>query len=348
MVQWFVDKASKMPLYLQLKDQIEYYVSTGAIQDNHQLPPVHELAGTLGINFETVRKAYKELQQEGLLSMKRGQGTFITLHSDVRAKRNSQASQAAAETPSQPSQLDTLESVRRFVRQARAAGVALEELKGFFAQACAEALKGDQGPAVIFTECNALQVREISEYLKEQLQRPIQPLLLDDLGAALTRHRLADGRVLHVITTGFHVNEVRATIGKLAATLPENLTVNLDVLITNMSPDTRRQIDARGRAAKIGFICRDQESAQLYRDLLRVELDNNDLNLTCCTLAEQAQVQALYQTADVLLVSPPVYEEVRRAAPARLPIFNVFDRVDPMSLRVIKDRLNGQAINAAN
>jgi hypothetical protein len=42
------------------------------------------------------------------------------------------------------------------------------------------------------------------------------------------------------------------------------------------------------------------------------------------------------------LVSPPVYEEVRKAAPSKLPVFNVFDRVDPMSLRVIKDRLNSQ------
>jgi hypothetical protein len=50
----------------------------------------------------------------------------------------------------------------------------------------------------------------------------------------------------------------------------------------------------------------------------------------------------VYKTADLLLVSPPVYEEVRKAAPSKLPVFNIFDRVDPMSLRVIKDRLNEQ------
>src|SRR5262249_57129956 len=80
MIRWFVDKESKMPLYLQLKDQIEYYISTGAIQADHQLPPVTALARDLGINFETVRKAYKELERSGLISMKRGQGSFITLH----------------------------------------------------------------------------------------------------------------------------------------------------------------------------------------------------------------------------------------------------------------------------
>jgi hypothetical protein len=158
------------------------------------------------------------------------------------------------------------------------------------------------------------------------------------LAAALTTQRSPNGRPLNVITTGFHINEVRATV----SALPEHLAVNLDVLITNMSPETRRKIDALGRDARLGFICRDQESAQLYRDLLRIELENEALNLTCCTLAETAQVRKLYKTADLLLVSPPVYEEVRKAAPSKLPVFNVFDRVDPMSLRVIKDRLSSQ------
>ena len=52
---------NKVPLYLQLKDLIKYYISTGAIQADHQLPAVNALAKELGINFETVRKAYKEL-----------------------------------------------------------------------------------------------------------------------------------------------------------------------------------------------------------------------------------------------------------------------------------------------
>jgi hypothetical protein len=59
-------------------------------------------------------------------------------------------------------------------------------------------------------------------------------------------------------------------------------------------------------------------------------------------LAEKEQVRKLYKTAALLLVSPPVYEEVRKSAPAKLPVVNVFDRVDPMSLRVIKDRLSSQ------
>lgn len=76
MQRWRIDKNSKVPFYLQLKELIEYYISTGAIKDNHQLPGVNTLGKKLGINFETVRKAYKELEKEGLISMERGRGTY--------------------------------------------------------------------------------------------------------------------------------------------------------------------------------------------------------------------------------------------------------------------------------
>ena len=70
-----------------------------------------------------------------------------------------------------------------------------------------------------------------------------------------------------------------------------------------------------------------------------MELDNPQLNLTCTTSAEKSKVAALLKSADALLVSPPVYEEIKRIAPPELPIFNVFDRVDPMALKIIKDSI---------
>ena len=64
MIKWRIDKSNKVHLYLQLKDLIKYYISTGAIKDNQQLPGVNTLGNELGVNFETVRKAYKELERE--------------------------------------------------------------------------------------------------------------------------------------------------------------------------------------------------------------------------------------------------------------------------------------------
>ncbi len=62
MVKRVIEKSRKVPLYLQLKDLIKYFVAMGAITENEQLPGVMELAAKLGINFETVRKAFHELE----------------------------------------------------------------------------------------------------------------------------------------------------------------------------------------------------------------------------------------------------------------------------------------------
>ncbi len=321
MIQWFVDTNNKVPLYLQLKDLIKYYISTGAIQADHQLPAVNTLAKELGVNFETVRKAYKELEKDGLLSMKRGQGTHVLLSNIPPAPVKSAAIVEEG----------LLDATKRIINRHLQQGMSLEEAQKIMMQAFDEVSAAGAQPEIIFTECNTLQVKEISQLLKSYLGRPIKPVLLKDLRDELQNISPEASRPLTVVTTGFHVNEVRETT--------RNLPVNIHVLLTNMSLETRRKLDAFGKNARFGFICRDEESIALYKDVLKVELDNSQLDLTCATAAEKSKVTALLKSADVLLVSPPVYEEIKRIAPPELPIFNVFDRVDPMALKIIKDSI---------
>src|SRR5262249_19218292 len=179
MIRWFVDKESKMPLYLQLKDQIEYYISTGAIQADHQLPPVTALARDLGINFETVRKAYKELERYGLISMKRGQGSFITLSNGPHATTNSKISQKSAPD----SQNELLDETKNLIRRCLKSEMTAVEVKKMVALAVDEVANEGSQPSVIFTECNQLQVREISQILTRQLNFSVKPVLLQDLKA---------------------------------------------------------------------------------------------------------------------------------------------------------------------
>lgn len=54
---------------------------------------------------------------------------------------------------------------------------------------------------------------------------------------------------------------------------------------------------------------------------------------------ENAEVEKLIQRSDALLTSPPVHEKVKVLSPPELPVYNVFDSVDPVSLKVIKDSL---------
>jgi len=319
MINWFIDKDNKVPLYLQLKDQIKYYISTGVIQDNHQLPGVNKLARDLSINFETVRKAYKELEKEGLISMQRAKGTFATLHK-------------AAPTREVPltGELSPMVGLRTAVRRLLETGKNADQIRALLDRAFEEATSERARQLVIFTECNQLQVHEISRFLEDYLKLKVDAVLLKDLKDELQRILKGEKKLKAIVTTGFHVNDVREIIGAFP--------VDIHILITNMSPETRRQIEAFGKGAGFGFICRDEDSIQLYKELLKAEL-GSDLKLSTSYLGNESEVESVLSSVDVLLVTPPVYKTLKKRAPIQLPVFNVFDRVDPMSLRLLRDRL---------
>ena len=72
-----IDRASPLPVYVQLAEQIRLLVRRGALSPGDPLPTVRELALALGINANTVTRVYRDLQQEGLLRLERGLGTFV-------------------------------------------------------------------------------------------------------------------------------------------------------------------------------------------------------------------------------------------------------------------------------
>ncbi len=324
MIKWFIDKNNRVPLYLQLKDLIKYYLSTGEIKDKDRLPGVNVLARELKINFETVRKAYRELEKEGLLVTRRAKGTYATLHPTGVPPE-------AAKGFSLDRQAMLTAAVARLFRE----GLSSEEVRESMERAYREASSETAGEYIIFTECNSLQANEIAALLKGALKADVRPVLLTDLAAEVTRTDAPDRRLKAVVTTGFHVNEVR----KALAERP----IPIHLLITNMTPESRRQIESYSQDATFGFICRDGESIQLYKELLKAEF-GKDLKLETAALNDEPQrVNKILKSADVLLVTPPVYDEMKAKAPAGKPVFNVFERVDPLSLLLLKDDLMKEA-----
>jgi GntR family transcriptional regulator len=72
-----LDFRSAEPLYLQIAGQIEQMVVRGDLKVSDQLPTVRELAMELRINFNTVARAYRFLDEARLISTQRGRGTYI-------------------------------------------------------------------------------------------------------------------------------------------------------------------------------------------------------------------------------------------------------------------------------
>ena len=77
MIVFRLDTRSKVATYMQLVQQVRQSLRTGLIEPGDQLPKVREVAEALAINPNTVLKAYRELELEGLVEGRPGVGTFV-------------------------------------------------------------------------------------------------------------------------------------------------------------------------------------------------------------------------------------------------------------------------------
>lgn len=73
-----VNFASRVPIYEQIIREFISLASAGAIKSGDKLPPVRSLAEELGINPNTVAKAYRELEKDGYIYSSVGRGSFLT------------------------------------------------------------------------------------------------------------------------------------------------------------------------------------------------------------------------------------------------------------------------------
>ena len=75
---FLIDPRSSVPLYEQLEQNIVSLISAGALAPDDQLPSVRSLARELGINPNTVQKAYGHLEERGIIYQAAGRGSFVS------------------------------------------------------------------------------------------------------------------------------------------------------------------------------------------------------------------------------------------------------------------------------
>ncbi len=72
-----LDLRSDIPIYLQIVEQVRQQVVNGGLKPGEQLPTVRGLASNLRINFNTVSRSYRLLDEAGIISTQQGRGTYI-------------------------------------------------------------------------------------------------------------------------------------------------------------------------------------------------------------------------------------------------------------------------------
>ena len=72
-----VELRSHVPIYVQIIDQVKQQIASGELLPGDQLPTVRQLAADLRVNFNTIARAYRVLDEEGVISTQQGRGTYI-------------------------------------------------------------------------------------------------------------------------------------------------------------------------------------------------------------------------------------------------------------------------------
>lgn len=110
-----IDFRSETPIYLQIVEQIREKLAGGELRPGDQLPTVRQMAADLRVNWNTVARAYRLLDEAGLISTQQGRGTYIW--------------EAPGEQAMQRLRREALQELsQRFVAQARRLGFSSAEI----------------------------------------------------------------------------------------------------------------------------------------------------------------------------------------------------------------------------
>jgi len=72
-----IEPESRIPIYIQVEEQIRSLIAAGQLRPGDQLPTIRELATDLRVNYNTIARAYLDLDRDSIISTQRGRGTFV-------------------------------------------------------------------------------------------------------------------------------------------------------------------------------------------------------------------------------------------------------------------------------
>jgi GntR family transcriptional regulator len=132
-VPFAIDTRSPTPIYDQIVTRMRFAIASGSLPRGEALPSVRQLAVALRVNPNTVARAYRELEAQGLVQTQQGRGTFVAEAADARKLSAAQRKEALGP------------AIERVVTEGRMLGVEPDELAELVRQAARKLAKGERG-----------------------------------------------------------------------------------------------------------------------------------------------------------------------------------------------------------
>lgn len=274
-----INQQLDIPIYQQLVDKIRASVKAGILETGTQLPTVQELSDRLGVARGTVKRAYDELEHEGLIEKVRGRGTFISRQRLDSGSRKDRAMAAIDDL------LDSLEEM----------GFSAGEVNIFLDLKLRQRLETVSRLKVSVLECNPETLSQMAEQLREVGSIEVYSYLVDN--ALEYPYSMAEDMDL-IVTTNVH-----ATV--LAQSLPNR--EKLVRIALRPHPRGLAKIIKLRHGARVGILSHSERFGQV----LRGTCEDYNHSITLCDNALFSQIsdwEGWLQDKDAVLV-PKDYEK---------------------------------------
>src|SRR5215210_453037 len=250
-----INSKSRVPVHLQLEQQIKHLIMTGGFEVGGRLPSIRAMAGFLRINRNTVARVFSDLEREGFVESRRGSGMYV-LEPPVDAVEMKG---------------DVLE---RVMDLAAAQGLPVEDLAyALLARAGAEPREKTK---ILFVECTREELDQFSDELEGQLPVEVERVLLEDLPGRLSEEGEPPWAL--AVTTFFHVHEVQDLMEPLGVeTIALLAEANLESLrrLTDLPAGTAVGVVGWGRTC-MENLSRSLEGAGLdHLDFVQANVDED-------------------------------------------------------------------------
>lgn len=299
-----INESSGVPIYKQIVDQVEYMIEAGQLQDGDRLPSSRMLAANLGINRNTVARAYAELRDNGLVGSRRRSGMIVAGAGEARDKARTRD--------------EAREILRESIARCLELGLSAGEISSLAYHHSLQVERLDV--KVSFVECNAERAEYFARELADQLDIPVTPLVLLDFVPA----DLGDDDL--VLTTFYHFSEVRKLAGDIgrAGSSPEVAAI---VIAPHLK--TLVKLAQLPKTSRVGILYSTRDQAE------SIQLSFAQANLAGVDVIDARDGEPV--TGYDVVVIPSEHPEFRVRLPEETEVIEFGNLLDAASIKMVGD-----------
>ena len=311
-----VNRQSAVPVHAQLQTQIRHLISTGSLKPGMQLPTVRQLAGFLRINRNTVARALADLHQDGYLESCQGRGTFVVDRPPSREGRAARSLERLVQ--------DALDRARRL-------GFTHEELLATIASHAphGRATRSVRARARL-VECNQPELSRYREQLEEELPLAVDRLLVEEFQARVTREPgfLRDYRA--VITTFFHIHEVKQA-------LPQGAPPAV-ALLSEANISSLLRLTELPEGTTVGLVCNSPKGSEnLLSSIQSAGLAH--LTPVLASADDPWSIDRMLEKTRTIVCSEQAVDRISRRVPLDVEVIIAHRRLDAGGIEMLRDLL---------